>query len=193
MKITDVKNIVDGYLKQFPKEKSRLAGLFTHISDHSERDITSRKTSPGHITVSGIVLSPDKTKVLMIDHKTLKKTIQPGGHMEPADEDLRSTAIREVREETGISNLTPLPSDQNLIDISVHPIPANAKKGEPAHLHYDFRYFFIADTEKIVRQEEETDGACWMPLAEFAQLNEEFHLISQKIGDFLNVNQGGIN
>ena len=61
---------------------------------------------PGHITASGLVLSPTGERVLLVFHNRLQLWLQPGGHVEPCDNDVLTTAVREVQEETGISVLT---------------------------------------------------------------------------------------
>src|SRR5690606_8929026 len=64
-----------------------------------------RSTFPGHVTTSAIILSPDHRRTLLIDHVTIGRWLQPGGHYEPASHFHRS-AMREAIEETGISGLT---------------------------------------------------------------------------------------
>jgi 8-oxo-dGTP pyrophosphatase MutT (NUDIX family) len=96
--------------------------------------------SPGHITASGVVLSADRSVVLLVFHNRLGRWLQPGGHVEAEDADTAETAAREVAEETGV----PLLVDELpvLIGVDVHDIPGSAK--EPPHLHYDLVWRFFA-------------------------------------------------
>lgn len=125
------------YVNLFPGERADMQSVVEQIK--SDINILDRKTIPGHITASGIVLSKDC--MLMIRHPVLGKWLQPGGHVE-RDETPLHAAIREVKEETGIS--VKLHAwhrwNQFPIDISIHMIAANERKSELAHLHYDFRY-----------------------------------------------------
>jgi len=105
----------------------------------------SRMNQDGHITASGLVIKDHK--VLLIFHPHIKRWFQPGGHIEKGDSPV-DAAIREVHEETGyICELDT--ENQDPIDIDIHEIPANPKKGEGPHLHIDLLYRL-----RILRQEQ---------------------------------------
>ena len=96
----------------------------------------SRMSQDGHITASGLVIKDEK--VLLIFHPYIKQWFQPGGHIDDGESPIEA-AIREVYEETGY--LCELDSDnQDPVDIDIHEIPENLKKGEGAHLHIDLLY-----------------------------------------------------
>jgi len=122
----------------------------------------SRKTyTPGHITCTGMVLSPDRHKVLLVHHKRLERWLLPGGHVEAEDSSAEESARREVREETGAQ----LDSARGvLLNVDVHPIPP--KKGEPLHLHHDLIWGFQAVAEDFVCSEE-SRAVAWCGLEEF--------------------------
>lgn len=128
---------LQAYLQRHPDEHPRLQALCEHLDGGG--DIVRRSSLPGHVTASGIVWSDGR--VLLVRHPFLGRWLQPGGHLE-ADEDPLQAAIREVREETGFRTVPHPRSDPGGIplDIDVHVIPANPRKGEAAHLHYDFRF-----------------------------------------------------
>ena len=108
----------------------------------------SRSTIQGHITVSGLVVKDGKA--LLIFHPYIKRWFQPGGHIEEGDSPI-DAAIREVYEETGY--VCELDTDnQDPIDIDIHEIPENLKKGEGAHLHIDLLYRL-----RVLRQEQSTE------------------------------------
>jgi 8-oxo-dGTP pyrophosphatase MutT (NUDIX family) len=100
---------------------------------------------PGHLTASGVVLAPDRGRVLLVFHRRLQRWLQPGGHVEPSDEDLAETARREVLEETGVA-LDPGTAPR-VVGVDVHQIPARAD--EPPHWHHDVVFRFMAQTDRI--------------------------------------------
>jgi 8-oxo-dGTP pyrophosphatase MutT (NUDIX family) len=96
----------------------------------------SRTNMDGHVTASGLVVHGGKA--LLIFHPYIKRWFQPGGHIDEGESPIEA-AIREVYEETGY--VCELDSDsQDPIDIDIHTIPENSKKGEGAHLHIDLLY-----------------------------------------------------
>jgi 8-oxo-dGTP pyrophosphatase MutT (NUDIX family) len=108
----------------------------------------SRATIQGHVTASGLVIQDGRA--LLIFHPYIKRWFQPGGHIDEGESPIE-TAIREVYEETGYvcaldaDNLDP-------IDIDIHEIPENLKKGEGSHLHIDLLYRL-----KVLRQEKSVE------------------------------------
>ncbi len=115
---------------------------------------------PGHFTASAFILSPDQEQLLLILHAKLGLWLQPGGHVDPEDGDLLSGARREVEEETGLSLAGGV-----LHDLDIHGIPANPRKGEPAHEHFDVRFRFVSPTWDVAAATDALD-AKWVPLAE---------------------------
>jgi 8-oxo-dGTP pyrophosphatase MutT (NUDIX family) len=155
---------VESYLDLFPHEIDRLASLRDLLA--TNLDLSSRLTVPGHLTASGIVFDRRDKHFLLIHHNMLDRWLQPGGHLE-AGELPPQAARREVLEETGVEPETLLSRVAGLavpIDIDSHTIPANPRKGEPAHTHHDFRFIFSIDRtmHHVTHQEEEVAAAVWM-------------------------------
>lgn len=115
---------------------------------------------PGHFTASAFVLSPDGQHLLLIFHEKFRRWLQPGGHVEPDDPDIIAAAIREVAEETGVTDLSVV---GGIFDVDVHDIPA--RKGEPAHQHFDVRVLLRAHNSSIAAATDALD-ARWIPLPE---------------------------
>ncbi|MGI5292664.1 NUDIX hydrolase [Nonomuraea polychroma] len=133
-----------------------------------ECDLVDRRAFPLHVTCSAAVINA-AGRVLMIHHRALNRWLLPGGHAEPEDGSLCRAALRELEEEAGIPwrhAVSPPGRDIVPVDIDVHEIPANPAKGEPAHLHADFRYAFHATDTKVSLQREEVTAFAWRPKAD---------------------------
>src|SRR5512143_1358068 len=101
------------------------------------RDDPFRREDPeGHVTASAVVVRPGN-EFLLVFHRKLDRWLQPGGHVEAGDATLFDTAVREAREETGISDFE-APLGDSILDLDVHAIPAFGD--DPAHFHYDVRF-----------------------------------------------------
>jgi len=111
---------------------------------------------PGHFTASAFILSPDESKLLLIDHSKIKRWLQPGGHIDADDVDVVAAARREAEEEAGLSDLQQIGS---LFDVDVHPI--GARNFEPDHEHFDLRFLFRADTWDA-KAGSDANGARWI-------------------------------
>lgn len=166
----DIRAVVEEYLVLHPGETGRLR-VFTEALV-AGRDMTSRKTLPGHVTTGAFVLDGEG-RLLQIAHKALGRWLNPGGHTELEDASLLEAALRELREETGIraEDVVRIGVERDGLPLAIdaHEIPANPAKGEPEHWHFDFRYAFrlVGDAgERIALQVEEVDGYRWVPLAE---------------------------
>lgn len=158
---TRIQEIVSAYLQRHPAETERLR-VFTDYLETNE-ELFNRKNFQGHITTSAIVFDPAHLKILLISHKTLNRFLQPGGHFE-GDDSLDASAAREVLEETGVAvEAHPDFASANLpIDIDAHWMPANAKKQEDGHWHFDFRYVFTSSHGHLFElQEEEVSDCGW--------------------------------
>ena len=119
----------------------------------------SRANRMGHITASGLVIRDGS--VLLIFHPYIKQWFQPGGHIDDGEEPIQA-AIREVFEETGVV-CESLSEFLGPIDIDLHEIPENPKKGEDAHLHIDLLFLLQVIEE---RESPEDIQKAWVPFKE---------------------------
>jgi 8-oxo-dGTP pyrophosphatase MutT (NUDIX family) len=164
--------LVARYLSEIAMPSEHLSLLRWQIEQ--DHDLAQRTTFPGHVTTSAIVLSPDHRQTLLIDHVTIGRWLQPGGHYESAVHFYLS-AQREAVEETGVQNLRLHPWHQNgdlPFVIDSHDVPGKPSRNEPPHIHHDLQYLFIADPAlPLVAQLEEVHAAEWRDvtmLSEFA-------------------------
>ena len=118
-----------------------------------------RACVPGHITASAWIVDPERTHAVLLHHRKLARWLQLGGHVD-GDPDVRRSAMREAREESGLRTLRMITED--IYDIDVHRIPA--RKDEPEHDHYDLRFALEADPREPLRGNEESHDIRWIAL-----------------------------
>ncbi|WP_414168449.1 NUDIX hydrolase [Streptoverticillium reticulum] len=153
-----IRTTLHGYLDEHPEEKLAFAPILDLLDDGA--DLASRKEFRGHATAGAILARPDG-RILHIHHLALDNWLLPGGHLEAQDDTLLEAALRELTEETGIPVEAVSAAEDRPVHIDVHSIPANDAKGEPAHQHIDFRFFFRTTATVHQLQAEEVDDAAW--------------------------------
>ena len=109
-----------------------------------------RSLCDGHFTASSWLMNKSQDKFLLTHHAKLNMWLQLGGHCD-GDSDLLRVALKEANEESGLLDIVAVVS--GIFDLDIHQVPA--RKGEPAHLHYDVRFLLQArqDTPLIVSNE----------------------------------------
>jgi len=128
----------------------------------SSADCCERHHLVGHFTGSAFVVSADGQRTLLTHHRKLGRWLQPGGHAD-GDGDLRSVALREAEEETGLAGLL---VDEAVFDLDRHVIPA--RKADPEHWHYDVRFVVRAGASEDFVVSEESNELRWWSIAEVA-------------------------
>ncbi len=154
--------VLAGYRTAAPEEAESLSRIRRFLEGPG--DPFRRGNPEGHVTGSAVVARPDGSGFLLLWHRKLSRWLQPGGHTEEADASVFATALREVREETGIVSFeTPIGSA--LLDVDVHAIPAHGQ--EAAHSHFDLRYLLTATAQSDpAASEDPARPMRWMTLAE---------------------------
>lgn len=150
------------YMQHHPERKETAERILRFVE--MTPDCFCRTHAAGHITGSAWLLNPAGDKALLTLHRKLKRWMQTGGHAD-GDPDTLHTALREAEEESGISGIRPL--SPAIMDVDIHTIPANPRKGEAEHLHYDIRYLLQAPREDYVISDE-SDALAWWAPADFA-------------------------
>jgi len=143
-------------------EGAKSKELILALLARSPEPFSRRQFNPGHITCTGLVLSPGRDRILLVLHRRLQRWLLPGGHVEPDDSLIGDAGRREVVEETG-AVLRPDPAPL-LVGVDVHGIPP--RRDEPFHLHHDLIFCFLATSDAFTTSEEVRDVA-WCSTAEF--------------------------
>jgi 8-oxo-dGTP pyrophosphatase MutT (NUDIX family) len=131
-------------------------------------DCLLRTCLQGHLTGSAWIVSPDRRRTLLTHHRKLGKWLQLGGHAD-GDPDLLSVALREAREESGLTRLAALGA--GLFDVDRHWIASRG--AEPGHWHHDFRFMIEADPAQTLTISGESKALSWVDVAEVRELNPE--------------------
>ena len=121
-------------------------------------DACLRKSVPGHLTASTLLLDHDATHVLLTLHPRVGRWIQLGGHCEPADATIQDAALREAREESGIEDLAMDP-----VPLALHTHPITCSLGVPTR-HLDVRFLAIAPQRAVAVRSAESDDLRWWPV-----------------------------
>lgn len=126
----------------------------------------------GHITGSALVVHPASGRVLLNHHRKFNFWMQFGGHMEH-ELDPAVTALREAREESGLTDLRfyPQVADPKPFDVDVHPVPQQGNR--PPHLHLDLRYLLATDQPDSSQVTDESHDVRWFGLDELDALDLE--------------------
>jgi 8-oxo-dGTP pyrophosphatase MutT (NUDIX family) len=150
-------------LKGYEEQPELRQAYLDHLAEHP--DGIWKACGAGHITASGLVIDPERGRVLLTLHRKLRMWLQMGGHCEPEDTGLAAAALREATEESGVTGLTLLPGGPVRLDR--HPIPA------PCHWHYDVQYAVLAPSDAEHLVSDESLDVRWFPYAEVADVADE--------------------
>ncbi|MGW3472116.1 NUDIX hydrolase [Saccharopolyspora sp. NPDC000995] len=154
-----IQRTLSSYLDAHPEDAESLAPLSELLA--KDVDVTTRHEYRGHAT-AGAVLVNAEGRVLHIHHVALDRWLLPGGHLEPGDVSLVDAGLRELCEETGINPGDVVTAFVDPVHIDMHMIPANDRKQEPEHPHFDFRFVFRTTAEVGALQTEEVHNAAWL-------------------------------
>ena len=136
-------------------------------------DVLTRKNEFGHFTASSWVLNKERTKVLMIYHNIYKSWAWTGGHAD-GDTDLLYTAIRELKEETGVKNVKVL--DDEIFSLEIVCVNGHMKRGEyvSSHVHLNLTFLLEVDeNETLKMKEDENSGVKWINIEDVEKVSNE--------------------
>ena len=142
--------------EQEEKDKALILGWI-----RNNENAFSRENTVAHITASAWVVNKDRSKVLMVYHNIYNSWSWMGGHAD-GETDLLSVAIREVKEEAGISNVRPV--SEEIFSLESLTVDGHVKKGNyvSSHLHLNITYLLEADSEEQVSvKADENSGVMW--------------------------------
>ncbi|URN85529.1 NUDIX hydrolase [Acetobacterium wieringae] len=143
---------------------------------HNNPDVLLRDNKIAHLTSSALIFNPARDKLLMIYHNIYQSWSWTGGHAD-GEVDLLQVAIREAKEETGLSTVTAM--SDNIISLDILPVFGHLKNNQPvsAHLHLSVAYLLSAsEDEPLAIKPDENSGVRWIAIPELANYVSEPHM-----------------
>lgn len=140
-------------------------------------DVLTRKNEFGHFTASDWGVNKEKTKVLMIYHNIYKSWAWTGGHAD-GESNLLDTAIRELKEETGVENVKIL--KDGIFSLEIVCVNGHIKNNKyvSSHVHLNLTYLLEVDEKEVVRiKEDENSGVKWIKIEDVAKASNEKWII----------------
>lgn len=159
------------YNEQEEKDKEIILSCINNFED-----ILTRDNPIAHITSSSFVLNKNRDKVLMVYHNIYNSWSWTGGHAD-GDDDLLAVAIKEAREETGVTKIEPI--NKNIFSLDILPVFGHMKNGKyvSAHLHLSITYLLQGDEdEALIVKEDENSDVKWIPIDEINDYSNEPHM-----------------
>ncbi len=156
----------------FNEQEEKDKDIILHFLSEYD-DIYLRSDLVAHMTASAWVVNSSMDKVIMAYHNLYRSYSWLGGHAD-GDEDLLHVAIKEVQEESGISNVRALSED--IFSIEILSVEGHFKRGQyvPSHLHLNVTYLLQADeNESLHIKEDENSAVGWFGLEEAVEKSNE--------------------
>lgn len=139
----------------------------------NEQDLYTRENPHYHLTASAWVVNADRTKVLMAYHNLYDSWAWLGGHAD-GDKNLLYTAIREVQEESGLTNVKAV--SENIYSVEILTVDGHEKHGKyvASHLHLNVTYLLEADeNESLHNKPDENSDVAWFSLEDAIKASNE--------------------
>ncbi len=117
-----------------------------------------------HFSASSWIVNQDHTKVLMCFHNIYQSWSWTGGHAD-GNMNLFEVALKEAKEETGLTSVRAVNSD--IYSIEILTVKPHIKRGKfvNAHLHLNVTYLFEADEHEVLTvKEDENSALAWMSI-----------------------------
>lgn len=134
------------------------------------------RAAQAHIACSIWVVDPTLTQTLLVYHNIYDSWSWIGGHAD-GEHNLAAVALRELEEETGVSNARLVPCrSSGIYSLEVLTVDGHEKRGAyvSSHLHLNVTYLAVADPHEPLRvKPDENSGVRWAPLDDAITLSTE--------------------
>jgi ADP-ribose pyrophosphatase YjhB (NUDIX family) len=132
-----------------------------------------RENQAAHFTASAWTVNKERTKTLMVYHNIYDSWSWTGGHAD-GNEDLCEVALKELREETGVSSAELI--SRAVFSLETLSVDGHMRKGVwvPGHLHFNLTFLAEADeNESLAVKEDENSAVKWWGFEDVAKVSTE--------------------
>lgn len=167
----DILSALERYQPWNAQETQDCAELLRRL--RSGEPLTTRDNLSAHLTASAWIVSPDRRQVLLAYHDLYDSWAWLGGHAD-GEADLLAVALREAKEESGLTELRPVSTD--IYSVEILAVNGHEKKGQyvPSHLHLNVTFLLEADPSAPIRSKSgENSRVCWFPIKDAASVSSE--------------------
>jgi 8-oxo-dGTP pyrophosphatase MutT (NUDIX family) len=159
--VTPLRDDALALLRRWRTADARQDALRREYVDHLDAhpDGTSRDCLPDHVTAGALILSADRTRVLLTLHAKARRWFHTGGHCEPQDTTLAGAALREATEESGMTGLL---VDPEPLHHDAHVVGFCGQHEQVRHL--DVRFLALAPSDAEPAVSDESLDVRWWPV-----------------------------
>lgn len=140
---------------------------------NKNNDILNRTSKDYHLTASSWIVNETFDKILLVYHNLYDSWSWTGGHAD-GDSNLLNVAIKEAKEETGITNIYPL--SKNIYSLEILAVDGHIKKNEyvNSHLHLNITYLLCASSnDELKIKPDENSSVSWFNIDEVVDKSSE--------------------
>ena len=153
------------------QEAADQAVMLQHMREHT--DYLERENKVAHFSASIWTVNKERSKTLLVYHNIYNSWSWIGGHADGV-EDLRSVALRELQEETGVSHAALISPE--IFSLEIITVDGHIKKGlyVPSHLHLNVTYLAEADeNDELMVNQSENQAVQWWSLEDILTVSKE--------------------
>ncbi len=165
-------DLIKNYIPKNEQEKIDRLAMIQFIENNE--NYLDRSNLVGHMSSSAIIVNETMDKVLFAHHNIYDSWGWVGGHND-GDSDPLHVAVKEAKEETGISNIRTYSDDIFLLDVIY--VFNHIKNGNYIndHIHLNTTYLMIADeNDELSIKPDENSGVAWFDIETvFEHISEE--------------------